>query len=172
MAWEQGDSCAGNENKSNCEHILKVESTGFTDGIHMRSERKKMESNTIPMFYPKHLEILWCIDWDVPVLYKLTFRLFLGLLYYKWSYKDFPVTCIFVHSQLGFPLKDFTCLSPLEWADLISPTRKDRCFSGDTQRNQWAKPTETWRRGSLFPFVFSLSASSHSPIDTVHDKTK
>ena len=54
---------AGDENLLHPAYILKVESTGFTEGIHVGSEREKNESE---MIYPKHVEVLCCTNCPVP----------------------------------------------------------------------------------------------------------
>lgn len=54
---------AGNENLLHSAYILKVESTEFTEGIHMGVRERKKESE---MIYPKHVEVLCCTNCAMP----------------------------------------------------------------------------------------------------------
>lgn len=54
---------AGNENLLHSAYILKVESTEFTEGIHVGVRGRKKESE---MIYPKHVEVLCCTNCAVP----------------------------------------------------------------------------------------------------------
>ena len=59
----EGGSSGVSEKHLSSTYILKVESTEFTEGIHVGVRGRKKE---LEMIYPKHVEVLCCTNCAVP----------------------------------------------------------------------------------------------------------